>query len=184
MGGLSPHKNLLRLIEAHAQASPEDVALVLVGDTGDVFHTHVPVIREQIARLGLGDRVRLTGFVPDEDLAFLYSRSYALVQPSLLEGFGLPPLEAMACGTTVLYSRAGSLPEVVGDAGLDFDPTDVQAIANTLRLALENPSRRDDLARRARERSQRFTWAAAAGAILDCFDALGPVDVSNRRRSA
>lgn len=174
VGGLSPHKNLPRLIEAFARSAPADVALVLVGDTGDVFHTHVPALHEAVARLGLGDRVRFPGFVPDEDLAYLYSRAYALVQPSLMEGFGLPPIEAMACGTPVLSSRAGSLPEVVGDAGLFFDPTDVDAIAAALRAALDDPGGRDRLAGLALDRAKRYTWAAAARAILACFDELDP----------
>ena len=83
----------------------------------------------------------LTGFVPDDDLVFLYSRAYALVQPSLLEGFGLPAVEAMACGTPVLSSRAGSLPEVVGEAGVYFDPTDVGSIAGAIRLIPGRPRR-------------------------------------------
>ena len=74
----------------------------------------------------------LPGFVPDAELVYLYSRAYALVQPSLMEGFGLPAVEAMACGTPVISSRAGSLPEVVGDAGLFFDPTDVASMAATI----------------------------------------------------
>ena len=85
----------------------------------------MPEIKAAIARGGLKDRVLLPGFVPDAELVHLYRRAYALVQPSLMEGFGLPPVEAMACGTPVVSSRAGSLPEVVGDAGLFFDPTDV-----------------------------------------------------------
>ena len=76
----------------------------------DVFHTHVPVLREAIARGGLEGRVRLPGFVPDEELVHLYSRAYALVQPSLMEGFGLPAVEAMACGIPVVSSRAGVTP--------------------------------------------------------------------------
>ena len=112
VGGLSPHKNLPRLVEAFARSAGDDVRLVLTGDVHDVFHTCVPEIRAAIERHGLGDRVILTGFVPDEDLVFLYGRAYALVQPSLLEGFGLPAVEAMACGTPVISSRAGSLPEV------------------------------------------------------------------------
>ena len=107
--------------------------LVLVGDFKDVFHTHVPEIEAAIAAAGLNDRVLLPGFVPDAELVYLYSRAYALVQPSLMEGFGLPAVEAMACGTPVVSSRAGSLPEVVGDAGLFFDPTDVASIAATIR---------------------------------------------------
>ena len=80
----------------------------------------------------------MTGFVPDEDLVFLYSRAYALVLPSLLEGFGLPAVEAMACGTPVISSRAGSLPEVVGEAGVYFDPTDVGSMAGAIRSFLND----------------------------------------------
>jgi glycosyltransferase involved in cell wall biosynthesis len=135
-----------------------------------------------VARLGLGRRVRFTGFVPDDDLVFLYNRAYALAQPSLLEGFGLPPVEAMACGIPVLYSRAGSLPEVVGGAGLDFDPTDVAAMAGAIGRLLGEPALRDRLGRAALERAGRFTWTASARALLDCFDEFDPG--RSRRRSA
>jgi glycosyltransferase involved in cell wall biosynthesis len=174
VGGLSPHKNLIRLIEAFARAAPGDVLLVLAGDLGDVFHTHVPALREAIARWGLGGRVLLPGFVPDADLAFLYSRAVALVQPSLMEGFGLPPVEAMACGTPVLCSAAGALPEVVGDAGVFFDPTSVAAIAGAIGSLLADPSRREFLASRALRRAAGFSWEASARMLLDCFDALDP----------
>ncbi len=184
VGGLSPHKNLPRLIEAFAQDAPEDVALVLVGDLGDVFHTHVPAIQEAVSRFGLQGRVNFTGFVPDADLAHLYSRAYALVQPSLMEGFGLPPIEAMACGTPVLCSRAGSLPEVVGDAGIHFDPTSVGEIGAAIRELLAEPAQREALAALARERSRRFTWKAAASALLACFEGLDPNRSGGRRKSA
>ena len=149
VGGLSPHKNLPRLVEAFARSAGEDVRLVLTGDVHDVFHTCVPAIRAAIERHGLGDRVILTGFVPDEDLVFLYGRAYALVQPSLLEGFGLPAVEAMACGTPVISSRAGSLPEVIGEAGVYFDPTDVGSIAAAIGGLLAEPDHRDHLAAHA-----------------------------------
>ncbi len=174
VGGLSPHKNLPRLIEAFAAGSTIDARLVLVGDIADVFHTHVPALREAVDRSGLRDRAHFTGFVPDADLAHLYRRAYALVQPSLMEGFGLPPVEAMACGTPVLCSTAGSLPEVVGEAGAYFDPTDVEAIAGAIRSLLARPDERDRLARLALERSRRFTWASAARSLLDCFEELSP----------
>jgi len=176
VGGLSPHKNLLRLIEAFARSADDDVKLVLTGDVNDVFHTHVPQIRAAIARHDLRDRVIMTGFVPDDDLVFLYSRAYALIQPSLLEGFGLPAVEAMACGTPVVSSRAGSLPEVVGEAGVYFDPTDVGSMAGAIGSFLNDPELRDRLARLARERSALFTWDASARALLDCFDELGQQD--------
>jgi glycosyltransferase involved in cell wall biosynthesis len=180
VGGLSPHKNLPRLIEAFALAWPGETRLVLVGDTGDVFHTHVPELREAVARFGLAGRVHFTGFVPDDDLAYLYNRAYALVQPSLMEGFGLPPVEAMACGVPVVCSRAGSLPEVVGEAGVFFDPTDVGAMAGALSGLLADPSRRDRLAATALRRASEFTWAAAARALLGVFDELGPARAVRR----
>ena len=183
VGGLSPHKNLLRLIEAFAGLDESD-RLVLVGDLGDVFHTHVPELRAAVDRLGLGERVRFTGFVPDDDLTYIYTRAYALAQPSLMEGFGLPPVEAMACGTPVASSTAGSLPEVVGEAGVFFDPTDVGAIRSTLRALGDDPARRDVLAAAALERSRRFTWEGAARTLLDLFEELGPTRLRKARAGA
>jgi glycosyltransferase involved in cell wall biosynthesis len=173
VGGLSPHKNLIRLVEAFAQGVADDVLLVLAGDVNDVFHTHVPEVRATVERLHLNNRVIMTGFVPDDDLVFLYSRAYALVSPSLMEGFGLPAVEAMACGTPVLSSRAGSLPEVVGDAGVYFDPTDVGSMAVVMRSLLDDGDRRDAMANRALERAALFTWEASARALIACFDELG-----------
>ena len=174
VGGLSPHKNLPRLIEAFASSAPTGVRLVLVGDLGDVFHTHVPELREAIARHGLEGRATFTGFVPDADLARLYGQAVALVQPSILEGFGLPPVEAMACGTPVLHSTAGSLPEVIGDAGIGFDPTDVVALGAAIARICGDDGLRATLAGRALGRSQAHTWAGAARSLLGVFDALGP----------
>jgi glycosyltransferase involved in cell wall biosynthesis len=184
VGGLSPHKNLPRLIEAFAQTrlGGDGFRLVLVGDTSDIFHTHVPQIREAVARHGLSDQVVFTGFVPDDDLAYLYSRAVALVQPSLMEGFGLPPVEAMACGTAVAASTAGSLPEVVGDAGVYFDPNDPASIASTLRDLTDRPALLSDLRHRAARRARLYSWDASARAILENFDDLSPPRA--RRRSA
>ena len=174
VGGLSPHKNLPRLIEAFSRVTSDDVSLVLVGDLNDVFHTHVPTIRAAIAKASLEHRVVLTGFVPDVDLVHLYNQALALVQPSLMEGFGLPAVEAMACGIPVVSSRAGSLPEVVGDAGLFFDPRNVDSITCALNSIIVNSRQRDDLARRALARSSLYSWNRAASALLECFDDLGP----------
>ena len=184
VGGLSPHKNLPRLIEAFALANRPDARLILVGDIGDVFHTHVPALREAVERFGLGDLAHFTGFVPDADLAHLYRRAYALAQPSLMEGFGLPPVEAMACGTPVLCSTAGSLPEVVGEAGVYFDPTDVEAMADAISALLDDPPGRDRLAGLALARSKRFTWASAARSLLECFEELGPARGASLGRTA
>ena len=174
VGGLSPHKNLPRLIEAFAVGATPETRLILVGDLGDVFHTHIPALVEAVERLGLAPRVHFTGYVPDPDLAHLYRGAYALTQPSLMEGFGLPPVEAMACGTPILSSNAGSLPEVVGEAGMFFDPTDIQAMADAIRSILANPAERDRLARVALARSRNFTWEASARSLLDCFEEFGP----------
>jgi glycosyltransferase involved in cell wall biosynthesis len=186
LGGLSPHKNLLRLLEAFAaivqSGSAGDLKLVLAGDLGDVFYSHVAELRAAVAHWSLDSRVVFPGFIPDDDLVFLYNGATALVQPSLLEGFGLPPVEAMACGVPVLYSRAGSLPEVVGDAGLDFDPTDTRAMADALRRLLADPALRDELSQRALRRARRFTWTATARALLDCFDEFDPA--RTRRKPA
>ena len=172
VGGLSPHKNLGRLIEAFDQASAttDPCNLILVGDLADNFHTEVPALRTQIERLGRTASIHLAGFVPDADLAHFYRAAYALVQPSLMEGFGLPPVEAMVSGTPVVCSRAGSLPEVVGPAGIFFDPFDIGAIARSLQRILDYPAERDRLAREALEQATRFTWDRAARLLLAGFD--------------
>lgn len=167
VGGLSPHKNLPRLVEAFAQGAPSGDRLVMVGDFGDVFHTHLPEIRAAIERAGIGPRVVMPGFVPDEDLVHLYGRAVALVQPSLMEGFGLPPVEAMACGTPVISSTAGSLPEVVGEAGRYFDPRHVDGMAGAISAVMRDPVERGRLARLAALRATRFTWDGAARQWLD-----------------
>lgn len=172
VGGLSPHKNLPRLIEAFAQGAPNDVDLVLVGDLKDNFLTHIPELKRKVAQCGVEHRINFTGFVPDAELAYIYSRAYALIQPSLMEGFGLPPVEAMACGTPVLSSTAGSLPEVIGDAGIFFDPLNIAAMATAIRDLFEHPAQRDRLAIRALTRSKAFTPSAASDALLQCFNSL------------
>ena len=174
VGGLSPHKNLPRLVEGFAGGAPADASLVLVGDLKDVFHTHVPEIRRTVEREGLGDRVVFAGFVPDDDLVYLYSRAQALALPSLLEGFGLPAVEAMACGVPVAASRAGSLPEVVGDAGLLFDPLDVASIAGALGRLFADRRERDRLAALALNRAARFSWDRSARELIACFEELAP----------
>ncbi len=174
VGGLSPHKNLARLISAFDRIGPaeKNVRLVIVGDFSDVFFTQVPALLDQVERLQLASRVRFTGYVPDEDLAHFYRRAYALVQPSLMEGFGLPAVEAMVSGTPVLSSNAGSLPEVVGPAGLFFDPTNIDEIAQAIGRVLDDPAERERLARAALIQAERFNWTRSASLLLDCFDQI------------
>jgi glycosyltransferase involved in cell wall biosynthesis len=115
-----------------------------------------------IGQFGLSERVRLTGFVSEEELATLYAHAHGLVMPSLYEGFGLPVLEAMACGTPVVSSNASSLPEVAGDAGLLVDPHDVDGLAAAIDRLAHDPLLRADLAKRGIERARTFSWARTA----------------------
>ena len=137
-----PHKNLATLIEAFGRIAgriPHD--LVLVGETHSRYDDEVPAA---IERLGLRSRVHELGWVSDEDTPALYTLAEIFAMPSLLEGFGLPPLEAMSCGTAVAASNTSSLPEVVADSGLLFDPRDPADIARALeRLAVDDALRRE-----------------------------------------
>jgi glycosyltransferase involved in cell wall biosynthesis len=150
-----PHKNLTRLVEALARI-PEAVLVVPGYDTN----------RDD----GLGgERVVRPGWVDDATLDGLYRAADCFVLPSLAEGFGLPVLEAMLRGTPVTCSSTTSLPEVVGDAALLFDPTDVEAIAVSVRRILEDRELAGRLRTAGRERAKRFTWAESARVTLDCY---------------
>ncbi len=169
VGGLSPHKNLARLLQAVTLLGERaDVSLVLTGDEGaDGFLAEAQRLKEMAANdPRLRDRCVFTGYVSDPDLVALYAGAAALVFPSLGEGFGLPAVEAMACGVPVLASREGSLPEVVGDAGLAFDARDPAHMAAVMQRLLGAPDLRRDLAHRARARSRLFTWERAAEMAL------------------
>ena len=127
VGGIAPHKNLSVLVNAFSKlikdTNYKDINLVLVGDSykKDVFLVDKNV-EELIKKKQIKDKVFFTGFVSDEELVYLYNAASVFVLPSFCEGFGLPAVEAMACGTPVIGSKTTSLPEVVGDAGLFFDP--------------------------------------------------------------
>lgn len=175
VGGLSPHKNIPRLIEAFARVDNSPAVLVLVGDLADRFLTEVPLLRSTAERFGIADRIVLTGYVPDTDLVHFYNSSLFLVQPSLMEGFGLPPVEAMTCGAAIAASRAGSLPEVVGNAGLYFDPRNIEEMASVLSLMIGDPSVRARSSARALERSLRFTRGSSARVLISVFEELSPL---------
>jgi glycosyltransferase involved in cell wall biosynthesis len=164
IGTLQPRKNLERLLTAFDRVAERrpDLLLALVGAGG----WQPERLARALAGVRARDRVRLLGYVPDDDLPPLLSGSLGLAFPSLYEGFGLPALEAMACATPVLTSNTSSLPEVVGDAGLLVDPLDVDAItAGLIRLADDAELRRD-LARRGLVRAADFTWERAAEQTL------------------
>ncbi len=163
-----PGKNHVRLIEALAELQRTagiDIPLVLAGAPWQ----GAEVIYDAVRRFGLDKRVIFAGFVPDEKLADLYRASTALVFPSLFEGFGFPPLEAMACGRPVVCSTGGSLPEVVGDAAEFVDANSVSDIARGLETVLCSASRRDDLICRGHRRANQFNWQATAQETLEVY---------------
>jgi len=196
VGGLAPHKNLDRLLRAAGilrRARPDRAfRLVLVGGgSGDVFHSDRARLEDVARREGVADVAVFAGYLPDARLAAFYRAAHALVFPSLLEGFGLPALEAMACGTLVACSNAGSLPEVTGDAGLFFDPTSCDDLAAALARALDDDALRALRSAAGLERSRLFTWERAAEILHAEFRRLAgrPVDdgsaamIAGRRRS-
>lgn len=164
---IEPRKNLTTLLDAYAALRHDDpdVRLVIVGGKGWLFERFF----ERLRSLGLDDDVVLTGYVPDEDMPALLNAAEVFAFPSEFEGFGLPPLEAMACGVPVVCSNAASLPEVVGEAGLLLPPRDVAAWVEALGRVLDDARLRQDLRDRGRERASRFTWDAAARRTLDVY---------------
>src|SRR5215475_4975315 len=160
VGSLQPRKNLIRLIRAYARlrSEREDFRpqLVIVG-------------RKLWLASEIFDEVNLTGYVADEDLPALYRAARAFVYPSLFEGFGLPPLEAMACGTPVVTSDVSSMPEITGDAALLIDPNDEGALANALIEVVNNDRLRADLREKGIAQAKKFTWRDAAEKTLRLY---------------
>jgi alpha-1,3-rhamnosyl/mannosyltransferase len=161
-----PHKNLPRLVEAYARIG-DAPPLVLAGREDPRY----PEARVQAEALGLTKRVCFGGDIASADLPALYSGAMLFVFPSLYEGFGLPPLEAMACGAPVICSNTSSLPEVVGDATLTFDPHDVEAIAATMRRALDDAELRESLREGGLAQAAKFSWERTAQETLKAYRA-------------
>lgn len=167
VGTLQPRKNLGRLLEAYAivvrkQAKGETPCLVIAGRKGWLYDQ----IFQQVERLGLAAEVIFPGYVPQDDLPALLSGARLFVFPSLYEGFGLPVLEAMACGTPVLCSNVSSLPEVAGDAALLADPLDVESIAQAMNRLLQNEGLRAQLVKRGFRQACQFSWDRCARETL------------------
>lgn len=169
VGTIQPRKNLSRLIEAYSNLKGRGIELPKLVLAGKIGWLHGEIV-EAISRLGLADRVQFTGYVPDDDLPGLYSGSLFFVYPSYFEGFGLPPLEAMQCGTPVITGNLTSLPEVVGDAGIMVDPFDVGAIANAMKSLLSDADLRKSLSEKGIERAKKFSWTDAARQTLKIFE--------------
>ncbi|GAB4423732.1 MAG: glycosyltransferase family 1 protein [Anaerolineae bacterium] len=167
LGTIQPRKNYRRLVQAFAQLKA-DATLVIIGGAG----WNSQAVFDEVARLGLTERVIFPGFAADADLPALYSAATLFVYPSLYEGFGLPALEAMACGTPVVASGTSALPEVVGEAGLLVEPTDVAALAHALNTLLHDDEQRRRLSAAGLARAASFTWPGMAARLVQVYQHL------------
>ena len=171
VGNLLPHKNLHRLLNAFALIAKRfPHRLVIAGRKDPRYY---PALEAEARALGLEERVLFLDYVHPGELPALYAGADALVLPSLYEGFGLPVLEAMACGTPVIASRAGSIPEVAGDAGVLVDPYDVQGTAAAIEAVLSDPWVREDLRRKGLEQAKQFSWERTAAMVLEVIRGVG-----------
>lgn len=170
VGSASRHKNLNKVIEAMHSCGEDFPRLVIAGGSfSQVFRSEETIPTDKLIRLG---------FVTDAQLRSLYENALAFVFPSLYEGFGLPPLEAMACGCPVTASNTTSLPEVCGDAAIYFDPTSEEQIISSIRQLTNSHILRNELRKKGLERAQQFTWNKAARELLKIFIAeLFPLSV-------
>jgi glycosyltransferase involved in cell wall biosynthesis len=167
LGINKPHKNLPFLLQVFRELRTK-AKLVLAGKEDPRYLQ----AREETRRLGLEDRVVFLGDVPEKDLPAIYNGAEVLVFPSLHEGFGLPVLEAMACGTPVVCSNSSSLPEIVGDAAITLDPRDVGVWVAALTLVLENQQVRAELKAKGLEQANKFSWNKTARETLDVYQSV------------
>ncbi len=173
-GSIRPQKNVARLVEAFAVLRGDlethrvykNLRLIVIGDE----LTKYPAVRRAVMQTRVDKVVRFMGFLPLDELRAFYSNAEAFVFPSLYEGFGLPPLEAMACGTPVIASGVSSLPEVLGDAAMTVNPENVFDIARGIRDVILEPEFRRELVHRGYERAKAFSWDATAAQVLKVYD--------------
>lgn len=166
------YKNISTLLHAYVmhRDTLNNFQLVIAG-TRDARRK---VLYHEAATLDPGHRILFTDFVADAELFDLYRGASLFVFPSLYEGFGLPPLEAMACGVPVISSNAASLPEVVGDAAIQVDPLNVRGLADAMRTVLTDPELQASLRQRGLERARQFSWDTAARQLLQVYESLDP----------
>jgi len=166
IGNAYPHKNLEKLVAAFKiVAATENINLVLIGKK-DYFYQ---ALEKMVKNLGLENKVMFLGQVTDDDLPGLYQNALAYVFPSLMEGFGLPGLEAMSYGCPVLSSNAGSLPEIYGSAALYFNPEDTVEIAQAIKTIIHDPTQREKLKKLGQEQIKKYSWDKCAQETLDVY---------------
>ena len=175
-GGFDLRKNVQRIIRSYAALPAPlraEYQLVIAGRLQLLGHPLYPDPRPLVRELDMGDRIIFTGQIREQDKAPLYSGATVFVFPSLYEGFGIPVLEAMACGAPVVTSRVSALPEVVGDAGVLVDPYSEPAISEALGDLLTSPKKRQELGQRARDRSRMFSWRQVAEHTVSVYETVG-----------
>ena len=173
VGRNEPHKNLKAVLLAYHYLPggiKNDFQLVFVGKHEERYNKP---IKDLIKKYNLESSVTFTGYVDESDLPYIYSGASVYVQPSFYEGFGLPVLEAMACGVPVVASNTSSLPEVGGDAALYSDPSDVSKLSEQIKIVLEDDKLREKLIKKGFSQIKKFTWFTAASSLLDCFNEIG-----------
>jgi len=170
LGGFDQRKNVPTLLKGFEKLAKDSRAfLVVAGRLPEKGSDFFPDPRPMVQELGMGERVIFTGWVPEEDKPALYSGARALVFPSLHEGFGLPPLEALACGTPVIASNRGSLSEIVGDGGLLLEPDDVEGLAGAMEKLLNDDTLWGDLREKGLAHAARFSWEKTARQTLAVY---------------
>jgi glycosyltransferase involved in cell wall biosynthesis len=178
VGGFSPHKNLPLLVDVFGDLAGDsrfaDARLVLVGDfEGDVFHSGYAQLKAQVARLGLENRILFPGYMGDEHLVPLLNRAIAIVLPSFCEGFGLPAMEAAACGTPSIVTTRSPLPGLLGEGAIALEPDDRAGWRDALARLLGDPVLRDRMAAAALAAAGALSWQASARRLLALFDEVG-----------
>jgi glycosyltransferase involved in cell wall biosynthesis len=174
VGMIEPRKNIILILKAFQELDSElDLDLVIVGRKG-WYYREIEQYMENIKRAGLKNNIIFTGYVPEEDLRYFYRSAYIFVFPSLYEGFGLPPVQAMACGTPVITSNTSSLPEVVGDAAIKIDPENIKSFKEAVKVLCSDNKKRDELAARGIEQVKRFSIEKIASNVLFVYNSLNP----------